>query len=112
MGNDNSYDVWRDRLLLGRHEKNTTATRLGCKAKDLQIDIADGKNKESLRGGHKKAPASSDTGARRMRPPEGRTPSGGQASGLRGGGQGAMLPLLTKSVDVKYHICHLGTSSL
>jgi len=45
-------------------------------------------HKESLWVGHKKAPASGDTGARRMRPPEkGQNTKPGQASGLRGGGQ-------------------------
>ena len=62
------------------HEQNTTDTRFGCKAKDLQIDITD-EEWQPMQAGHKKAPASSDTGARRMRPPEGRTPSKNRLSG-------------------------------
>ena len=41
-----------------------------------------------MQAGHKKAPASGDTGARRVRPSEiGQNTKRGQASGLRGGGQ-------------------------
>ena len=74
--------------LLCRHEKNTTATRCGCKAKDLQISNKSTSPTRRCRPGTKK-PRHRVTPGRVRRPPhqKGRSTKPGQASGLRGGGQ-------------------------
>ena len=53
--------------------------------------------------GHKKAPASSDTGARRMRPPEGRTPSEGRLAGHGAG---------VKAFAASAHASSVGTDAV
>ena len=60
-------------------------------------------HKESLWVGHEKTPASGDTGARRMRPPEGRTPSEGRLAGHGAG---------VKAFAASAHASSVGTDAV